>query len=118
MSTSSMALAAYRNGLRATKVAFGQDLRMLQAARSKMREGMANPPNPELAPEQQIQHLNEVSQFLRRNIVQGKRGEGDKYTLNIHKETELGDNETIKTTKKTLVSRGGGCCGGGQGLYK
>lgn len=91
---------------------------MLQAAQSQMRNGMVNPPNPELATDQQIQHLNEVARFLRSNIVQGKRKEGEKYELNIHKDTELGDNETVKKAKKTLTSQGGGCCGGGQGLYK
>ncbi|BAO42579.1 protein FMP36 [Kluyveromyces marxianus] len=114
----SRALAAYRNGLRAARVAFGGDTRMLVAARQKMREGMINPPNPELSPDEQIKHMNDVAQFLRQNIVQGKKAEGDKYHLNIHKDTELGDNETIKTAKKTLVAQGGGCCGGGSGLYK
>ncbi|AQZ09367.1 MZM1 (YDR493W) [Zygosaccharomyces parabailii] len=113
------ALDAYRHGLRATRVAFNGDTRVLLAARAKMREGMLNPPNPELTPEQQVQHLEDVALFLRRNLVQGtKEGDEEKYHLNIHKETELGDNETIKETKKTLASRGGGCCGGGTGLYK
>lgn len=113
----SRALAAYRNGLRATRVAFGEDLRMLVAARQQMREGMINPPNQELNADEQIQHLNEVARFLRENIVQGKQVQEDKYHLNIHKDTELGDNETIKTAKKTLAAQGGGCCGGGSGLY-
>lgn len=118
MSTTLRALNAYRNGLRATRVAFGRDLPMLSAARAKMREGMLNPPNPELSPEQQIQHLNDVSTFLKRNIVQGQKVNQGRYHLNIHKDTELGDNESIKTTKKTLAARGGGCCGGGKDLYK
>ncbi|SCU94165.1 LAME_0F06392g1_1 [Lachancea meyersii CBS 8951] len=118
MSTRNSALAAYRNGLRATRVAFSQDTRVLLAARSQMRNGMINPSNPELSPQEQINHLNEVAQFLRRNIVQGKRLEGDKYALNIHDETELGDNESVKKAKATLVAKGGGCCGGGQKLYE
>ncbi|SCU80619.1 LADA_0B08636g1_1 [Lachancea dasiensis] len=117
MSSQSLALAAYRNGLRATKIAFGQDTRILLAARSQMRNGMVNPPNPELPAQDQIQHLNDVAQFLRRNIVQGKKGDDNKYALNIHADTELGDNDSIKKTKKTLVSQGGGCCSGGQKLY-
>ncbi|CEP61266.1 Mzm1p LALA0_S02e10528g [Lachancea lanzarotensis] len=117
MSTRMAALAAYRNGLRATRVAFSQDTRVLLAARTQMRDGMVHPPNPELSPEQQISHLNDVAEFLRRNIVQGKKTEGDKYALNIHKDTELGDNETVKQAKATLAAKGGGCCGGGEKLY-
>lgn len=119
MSLKQNALAAYRHGLRATRVAFNGDTRVLLAARTKMREGMVNPPNPELTTEQQIQHLEDVSVFLRRNLVQGrKQGDEEKYHLNIHKETELGDNDSIKEAKRTLASKGGGCCGGGSGLYK
>lgn len=118
MSSSTKALAAYRNGLRATRIAFRQDIPMLLAARSKMREGMANPPSQELSVDEQIQHLNDVALFLKRNIVQGKKDDQGKYHLNIHEDTELGDNESIKTTKKTLAAGNGGCCGGGKGLYK
>jgi complex III assembly factor LYRM7 len=37
--------------------------------------------------------------------------------LNIHKETELGDNDDLKKKKSTLSAgntTGGGCCGNGQ----
>lgn len=119
MSSNLRALNAYRHGLRATKVAFNGDTRMLLAARQKMREGMINPPKPELPVDEQIQHLEEVARFLRQNLVQGKKsGSGERYALNIHKDTELGDNESIKETKKTLAAQGGGCCGGGKDLYK
>lgn len=92
---------------------------MLLAARAQMRQGIINPPNPDLSIDDQIKHLEEVSRFLRQNLVQGKKVDsGEKYHLNIHKETELGDNESLKKTKKTLASQGGGCCGGGEGLYK
>lgn len=119
MSLRQNALNAFRNGLRATRIAFDGDTRMLLASRAKMREGMENPPNPELSKEEQIKLLEDVAIFLKRNIVQGKKeGDEEKYHLNIHSETELGDNESIKKTKSTLVSQGGGCCGGGKGLYK
>lgn len=94
------ALAAYRNGLRATRVAFGNDTQMLLAARKMMRNGMKTPPKPEQKQEDQIQHLNDVALFLRRNLVQGTRKEdADVYKLNIHKDIELGDNATIKKHK-------------------
>lgn len=119
MSSSLRALNAYRNGLRATRVVFKGDSRMLLAARQKMKDGMLNPPNPELPVDKQIQLLEDVAKFLRQNLVQGtKTGAEEKYHLNIHQETELGDNETIKKTKQTLAAQGGGCCGGGKNLYK
>ncbi|QLQ79854.1 hypothetical protein HG537_0C05030 [Torulaspora globosa] len=119
MSSNLRALNAYRNGLRATRVVFQGDTRMLLAARQKMRDGMINPPNPELPIDKQIEHLEEVARFLRQNLVQGtKTGPEEKYHLNIHRETELGDNESIKEAKQTLASQAGGCCGGGKNLYK
>ncbi|SCU81495.1 LAMI_0B06480g1_1 [Lachancea mirantina] len=116
-SQAQLALSAYRNGLRATKIAFGRDARMLNAARAQMKAGMHNPPEPSKTSEQQIQDLNDIAAFLRRNVVQGKLSKSGQYHLNIHSETELGDNESIKVTKKTLAARGGGCCGGGKQLY-
>ncbi|CAI4038343.1 hypothetical protein SMKI_04G6870 [Saccharomyces mikatae IFO 1815] len=100
MSTRLKALNAYRHGLRATRVAFQNDTEVLIAARAKMRSGMLCPPNPKLNTEEQIQHLEDVAVFLRRNLVQGKKVDGTntkepRYHLNIHKDTELGDNETV-----------------------
>lgn len=91
---------------------------MLVAARQEMRQGMINPPNPALSADEQIKLLEDIAVFLRQNVVQGQKTEDDKYHLNIHRDTELGDNETIKVAKKTLAAQGGGCCGGGSGLYK
>lgn len=130
MSTSmtTQALNAYRHGLRAARIAFGQDTRLLLAARQKMREGMRSPENPELPIEKQVQLMEDVALFLRRNIVQGERtgttrdGEKPTYHLNLHKDSELGDNDEIKqgVKRNTLVPGGsaavggaGGCCGGG-----
>lgn len=119
MSLSNKALSAYRNGLRATRVAFRDDLQMLNAARKQMRDGMINPPNSELTKLEQIQHLNDVALFLRKNIVQGiKNDNSNKYHLQLHKESELGDNNSIKIVKKTMTTQGGGCCGGRNGSYK
>ena len=92
------ALTAFRHGLRAARIAFGGDTRMLLAARRQMREGMRNPPDPSIPFDDRVQLMEDVAVFLRRNIVQGVRvdGEGGRpvYHLNIHKETELGDNVT------------------------
>ncbi|KAL3232581.1 Mitochondrial zinc maintenance protein 1, mitochondrial [Nakaseomyces bracarensis] len=91
------ALQAYRHGLKATRVAFNGDNRMLVAARAEMRKGMQSPDDTKPV-EDQIKHLEEVATFLRRNVVQGEKipGEQERYHLNFHKEIELGDNESIK----------------------
>lgn len=103
------ALGAYRNALRATRVAFKTDLPVLMAARTQIKQGFVD--NKDLADQEQqheaIDKMNEVSQFLIKNIVQGEKQEGDKYFLNFHERTELGDNETIKQSKAEMGSLAG-----------
>lgn len=75
-----MALAAYRQLFRATRVAFGADLPILQASREQIREGFRNnrsleSPSPEL--DKAIEHAKGVAEVLRSNIVQGKKVEGE-----------------------------------------
>lgn len=75
--------------------------------------------DPKLDTVQRIELLEQVGEFLKRNIVQGikKSPEESRYLLNIHKETELGDNDDLKKKKSTLSAgntAGGGCCGNGQ----
>lgn len=116
------ALNAYRAALRSTKIAFNNDIKTLTAARAKIREEMRSETSlsdPKLNNLQRIELLEQVSQFLKRNIVQAvkKPTEESRYVLNIHKETELGDNDDIKKKSSTLNagnSTGGGCCGNGQ----
>ncbi|OWB69772.1 hypothetical protein B5S30_g5203 [[Candida] boidinii] len=108
-STSQKALQAYRQALRATGVCF------------------KDPENADKSVDERINLLIQVSKFLKSNIVQGekhgKTPEGkDKYLLNIHKDTELGDNDKIggKNRRKPTLgnpnpssgSGSGGCCGG------
>lgn len=98
----SRALQAYRAALRSTRVAFSGDLEVLYASRAKIRQGfeehraLADPTQIE----DEINKLNEVSQFLVKNIVQGERDKDGKYFLKFHENTELGDNETIKQGNK------------------
>lgn len=97
----SRALQAYRASLRATHTAFKGDAEVLRAARNQIRQGFEQ--HKDLAPEQaneEIVKLNEVSTFLVKNIVQGKKDQEGKYFLNFHEGTELGDNETIKQNNK------------------
>lgn len=87
------------------------DTTVFNASRQKIREQFRNPDlSKEL--EARLKEMDEISTFLMRNIVQAKKAEENKYLLNIHKHTELGDNESVKKTKQLLVERGGGCCGG------
>lgn len=121
MTTAQRALKAYREALRSTRIAFTNDIKTLNAARNQIRDEMKSPKsisNPKLDTVQRVELLEQVSKFLRHNVVQGvkKNTVESRYTLNIHKETELGDNEEIKTKKSTLsagAAAGGGCCGNG-----
>lgn len=121
MSTSIRALNAYRAALRSTKTAFTKDVATLNAARSKIKEEMKleiSTTHPKLDLAGRVELLEQVNIFLRQNIVQGVKKENDesRYVLNIHKETELGDNDDIKKTSSTLKTgqTTGGCCGGGK----
>lgn len=64
--------------------------------------------------ESKIQHANEVAKVLRMNVVQGKldQEKTDTYDLRIHKDIELGDNESIKQKKQAQAASGtsGKCC--------
>lgn len=121
MSTTNKALAAYRSALRATKVAFNNDSFTLANARLKIRNDMKSEKSliyPDFDINQRIELLEQISTFLKRNIVQGikdKESSTDKYMLNIHDETELGDNDDLKKKKSTMSvgTTTGGCCGGG-----
>lgn len=104
------ALQAYRAALRATRVAFNGDDVVLSSARARIREGFDT--NRTLADQEEadkkVKELEEVAQFLVKNIVQGEKEEGkDRYFLNFHSQTELGSNDTIKQSKTDLGSLAG-----------
>lgn len=109
-----MALVAYRNIMRAAKIAFQGDLPILSAAqvqiRSEFRQKASLDPSDESIPAA-IAHAEEVAKVLRENIVQGKQMEekDNTYKLRIHKDTERGDNESIKMAGSGSI--GGGGCG-------
>lgn len=114
-------LANYRNLLRATGEAFKNDIPTLSAARYQVREGFKNEKNATLTEDElneRLAYTNDISVVLRQNIVQGAKDEDtskERYILNIRKDTELGNNDSIKKGKNTLggdESGAGGCCGG------
>lgn len=82
-----MALQAYRHLLRATRIAFQGDERVFSAARQQVRVGFRekaglSPSDPAVTPA--IQHAESVAEFLKTNVVQGKReGEGDEETYSM-----------------------------------
>lgn len=111
-----MALVAYRSVLRAARVTFHGDLRMYTAAKVEVRNRFdssrnLDPGHPET--QDRLKEALEVARILRQNVIQGEAKDGAQhYQLNIHSETERGDNETLK--QKTTMPMGvGGCCGGG-----
>ncbi|RVX75465.1 Mitochondrial zinc maintenance protein 1, mitochondrial [Exophiala mesophila] len=95
-----MALAAYRHLLRATRIAFAGDFPLLHAARSQARAGFQNLSSLDPSSDEAVKaiaHAEGVVDVLRHNVVQGKQVEGsDVLKLNIHKDTERGDNDTVK----------------------
>ncbi|KAJ3477605.1 hypothetical protein NLG97_g8795 [Lecanicillium saksenae] len=109
------AVVAYRNLLRAARIAFQGDAPILLAAQSQIRgefrsKQSLDPKDSSVS--EGIEHATQVARFLRENVVQGKKMDGDDgmYKLRIHEHTERGDNESIKTAGAGVS--GGGCCGG------
>ncbi|TFK27386.1 hypothetical protein FA15DRAFT_586488 [Coprinopsis marcescibilis] len=106
------ARSAYRDLWRAATLTFQGDEPVLQAFRQKMRidaNKVAQTAQDATSYAEQTQHFLEVSTVLRRNIVQAARvrteGGRDIYRVNLRKETELGDNETVKSPSPTPSSR-------------
>ncbi|KAL2016970.1 hypothetical protein VTK56DRAFT_2804 [Thermocarpiscus australiensis] len=106
------AVQAYRNLLRAARIAFEGDTRVLDAARQQIRQAFrdtATLPASDPSIQSAIRHAEEVATFLKTNLVQGRR-EGDTYKLRIHEHTERGDNDSIKLASKNTKVEGQKCC--------
>ncbi|KAM4061104.1 hypothetical protein HRG_010011 [Hirsutella rhossiliensis] len=109
-----MALVAYRNILRATRIAFRGDAPVLAAAQSQIRHEFRQKSSLDSASadaQAAIQHAQQVARILRENVVQGRKAEGrdDTYKLRIHEHTERGDNESILTAGSDSAMGGCGC---------
>ncbi|KAL2866921.1 LYR motif-containing protein [Aspergillus lucknowensis] len=99
------ALSAYRKILRATRIAFQNDTRVLLAARQEARQNFEKHSRPGIDTAMQINHALEVASILRHNIVQGSRSAEDedaKWELRIHDEIERGDNDSVKIGGKSV----------------
>ncbi|RSH88152.1 uncharacterized protein EHS24_000679 [Apiotrichum porosum] len=115
------ARSAYRNVLRSARATFHNDPPRHAAMVVAVRETFASPtltrPGAELPPptlneatgepivvdlsspeelQKRINEWNEVATFLRRNVVQGRQDDQGVYKLRVTKDTDLGDNDTIK----------------------
>lgn len=110
----SKSIQAYRGLIRAANLAFRNDSAALKAACERIRTEYNVPLENDADLKRRIQLAKDVAHILRSNVVQGVKAdqESEKYKLNIHKETELGDNDD--RFQKTAPSEGssGGCCGG------
>ncbi|KAF5331059.1 hypothetical protein D9619_006019 [Psilocybe cf. subviscida] len=105
--------SAYRDVLRAASVTFAGDRPVLQAFRHKIRGDITKQDftNPETF-QKQTQLIREVADVLRRNVVQGTRvrepeevGGDGVYQIRLTKDTELGDNDSIKNPPPIESSR-------------
>ncbi|KAF9069813.1 RF-1 domain-containing protein [Rhodocollybia butyracea] len=95
------ARSAYRTLYRAATITFNGDTPVLAAFRSKMREDAmsARSETDPLAYGQHSKQALDVARFLRRNVVQAsKLPEQDIWSIHLTKDTELGDNDSIKTS--------------------
>ena len=106
MSTSA-AKKAYKNLRRAAQQTFKNDPRVLNAALGKIRlEFQLNRGNA--AKQEMIELANQTATMLRRNVVQAieKPDKKGVYVVNVTKDTELLDNESIRKNKPTTNK----CC--------
>ncbi|KAI9833715.1 MAG: Mitochondrial zinc maintenance protein 1, mitochondrial [Phylliscum demangeonii] len=107
-----MALAAYRHVLRAARLAFEGDQRVLSAARHEARArfetGRSLSSDSDEA-KHHIGHAEEVARILTHNLVQGRQAQvgTQAYKLRIHELTERGDNDlTLKALEKAASTEG------------
>ncbi|KAI9493063.1 hypothetical protein BDB00DRAFT_872780 [Zychaea mexicana] len=114
-------IAAYRTLLRTQREVFGEDIRAIQAAKKETHSRfMQNKDETNVdVLEEKLKLADQVTSLLRKNVVQGvAQGSDDMYKLRITKDTELGDNDSIKKAKgshrknrKGKAAAAQGCCG-------
>ncbi|OJJ50637.1 hypothetical protein ASPZODRAFT_55261 [Penicilliopsis zonata CBS 506.65] len=99
------ARSAYRQLLRATRIAFQDDVRVLIAARQEARRNFDQNHRVGIDTPMHINHAIEVATILRHNIVQGVKDgqkEDSKWELRIHDDIERGDNDSVKIGGKSV----------------
>ncbi|KND92709.1 Mitochondrial zinc maintenance protein 1, mitochondrial [Tolypocladium ophioglossoides CBS 100239] len=93
-----MALVAYRNLMRAARIAFKGDAPVLAAAQVQIRHEFRQKSSLESSSadsEAAIQHAEEVARILRENVVQGRKAEGqqDTYSEQSRHPTAIASNQ-------------------------
>eukprot|EP00003_Mantamonas_plastica_P030699 TRINITY_DN7721_c0_g2_i1.p1 TRINITY_DN7721_c0_g2~~TRINITY_DN7721_c0_g2_i1.p1 ORF type:complete len:111 (+),score=25.75 TRINITY_DN7721_c0_g2_i1:35-334(+) len=82
-------LSAYRNLLKAQRIAFVNDTEMILAAQAKTREGfLANATESDnTVIEEQLEFANQTADYLRTKVVQAVQDESDEtyYRMNLKK---------------------------------
>lgn len=106
------ARSVYRGLYRASGVTFAGDERVLHAFRMKMRSDALTAAQTITDPDGYLEQNKlgaEITVFLRKNVVQGVKTEGveyDTFNLRFTKDTELGDNESIKDSPRVVDRKG------------
>lgn len=84
---------------------------MLGQAKANIRKGFED--GRKLDPKDEdvkvrLEHINGVAYVLRTQVVQGQKHnpEEEKYQLNLHKDSEMGDNESIKSPPPMPTPKG------------
>lgn len=97
------------------------DLFVLGQAKTNIRKGFEDGRKLDAADEDvkvRLEHINGVAYVLRTQVVQGQKHNPDKemYRLNLHQESEMGDNESVKSPAPMPAMKGKkkgkkiGCC--------
>ena len=98
---------AYKSTIKSMNFTFQNDSKALLNSKQLLKNTCLNPLEmrqslfkhiPEDT-EGQIKHLEDMSKILRTNVAQAVQKDKYKYELKMHKDIELGDNETIKEDK-------------------
>lgn len=111
--TAVSARGAYRQLLRATRVAFRDDLRVLVASRQEARRNFDSHRRLGIDTPMRINHAVEVANLLKHNLVQGVRESNEEdanWELRIHEDIERGDNDTIKMGGQNVKASVGRTC--------
>ncbi|GMK57200.1 hypothetical protein CspeluHIS016_0400340 [Cutaneotrichosporon spelunceum] len=117
------ARSAYRDVVRAARATFYNDparhAQFVAAIRPTFLSAtLTDPAKPPLQPlegppvdfaapeeiQKRVAEWKEVATFLRKNVVQGRQDENGRFKLRVTKDTDLGDNETIKEPKPMPIT--------------
>ena len=107
----SPALKSYKNIIRAAQQTFKNDTRVLNAAIDRIRSEFRKNQKIGGNKDELVELANITANMLRRNVVQAieKPDTNGVYVVNITKDTELLDNETIRQKRKPELSTNK-CC--------